>query len=129
MYVLAGNLVSVQASKISTMLHQSSIIGIVPPHTAICESPWRALVKGGQYYQCCTNQIMYFSSNITNNLIISVPYAKTARILILMSIPGQIIFIYLADYIHMSISTIGISFILSYLFVSLLQVCSWGFLI
>lgn len=44
---IGGNLVSVQASKISTMLHQSSIIGIVPPHTTICESPWRALVKGG----------------------------------------------------------------------------------
>lgn len=46
---IGGNLVSVQASKISTMLHQSSIIGIVPPHTEVCESPWRALVKGGKY--------------------------------------------------------------------------------
>lgn len=45
---IGGNLVSVQASKISTMLHQSSIIGIVPPHTAICESPWRALANGGK---------------------------------------------------------------------------------
>lgn len=44
---IGGNLVSVQASKISTMLHQSSIIGIVPPHTTICEPPWRALIKGG----------------------------------------------------------------------------------
>lgn len=47
---IGGNLVSVQASKISTMLHQSSIIGIVPPHTEICESPWRALVKGGLFH-------------------------------------------------------------------------------
>lgn len=46
---IGGNLVSVQASKISTMLHQSSIIGIVPPHTTVCESPWRALVKGGKW--------------------------------------------------------------------------------
>lgn len=45
---IGGNLVSVQASKISTMLHQSSIIGIVPPHSEICESPWRALVNGGK---------------------------------------------------------------------------------
>lgn len=44
---IGGNLVSVQASKISTMLHQSSIIGIVPPHSKICESPWRALINGG----------------------------------------------------------------------------------
>lgn len=44
---IGGNLVSVQASKISTMLHQSSIIGIPPPHSEICETPWRALIKGG----------------------------------------------------------------------------------
>lgn len=96
---IGGNLVSVQASKISTMLHQSSIIGIVPPHTSICEPPWRALIKG-------------------------VPYARTAKILILMSIPGQIVFIYVADYIHMGESTIGPAFVSSYLFVSLLQVSS-----
>jgi solute carrier family 41 len=45
---IGGNLVSVQASKISTMLHQSSIFGIVPPHTQICEFPWRALFGGGE---------------------------------------------------------------------------------
>lgn len=94
---IGGNLVSVQASKISTMLHQSSIIGIVPPHTTICEPPWRALIKG-------------------------VPYARSAKILILMSIPGQILFIYVADYIHMEASTIGPAFVFSYLFASLLQV-------
>lgn len=96
---IGGNLVSVQASKISTMLHQSSIIGIVPPHTTICEPPWRALIKG-------------------------VPYARTAKILILMSIPGQILFIFIADYIHMSKSTIGPAFVLSYLLVSSLQICT-----
>lgn len=44
---IGGNLVSVQASKISTMLHQSSIIGIIPPHAKIFELPWRALFHGG----------------------------------------------------------------------------------
>ncbi|XP_021701248.1 solute carrier family 41 member 1 isoform X3 [Aedes aegypti] len=94
---IGGNLVSVQASKISTMLHQSSIIGIIPPHAKIFEMPWKALFKG-------------------------VPYAKTARILILMSIPGQVLFIFVADYIHMSESTIGAPFVLSYMLVSLIQV-------
>lgn len=94
---IGGNLVSVQASKISTMLHQSSIFGIIPPHTKIFELPWRALFAG-------------------------VPYAKTARILILMAIPGQVLFIFAADYIHMSASTIGAPFVFSYLFVSLIQV-------
>jgi solute carrier family 41 len=96
---IGGNLVSVQASKISTMLHQSSLPGIVPPHTKIFEMPWRALFRG-------------------------TPYAKTSRILILMSIPGQILFIFAADYIHMSSSTIGAPFTLSYLTVSLVQVCA-----
>lgn len=52
----------------------------------------------------------------------TVPYAKTARILILMSIPGQIIFIFVADVIHMGESTIGALFVVSYLFVSFIQV-------
>uniref|UniRef100_A0A182YQH0 SLC41A/MgtE integral membrane domain-containing protein n=1 Tax=Anopheles stephensi TaxID=30069 RepID=A0A182YQH0_ANOST len=94
---IGGNLVSVQASKISTMLHQSSIIGIIPPHAKIFELPWKALFHG-------------------------VPYARTARILIAMSIPGQVLFIFVADYIHMSRSTIGVPFVLSYLFVSTLQI-------
>lgn len=44
---IGGNLVSVQASRISTMLHQSTIKGIIPPHTKILEPPWRALIHGG----------------------------------------------------------------------------------
>lgn len=39
-----------------------------------------------------------------------------------MSIPGQVLFIYVADYIHMSESTIGAPFVLSYLLVSLIQI-------
>lgn len=39
-----------------------------------------------------------------------------------MSIPGQILFIFIADYIHKSASTIGAPFVLSYLAVSLFQV-------
>lgn len=50
---IGGNLVSVQASKISTMLHQSSIFGIVPPHAKIFEAPWKALFKGGE----CTGRL------------------------------------------------------------------------
>lgn len=46
---IGGNLVSVQASKMSTFLHQSSIVGIVPPHTKIWENPFRALVTAGTY--------------------------------------------------------------------------------
>lgn len=41
-----------------------------------------------------------------------------------MSIPGQILFIFVADYIHMSASTIGAAFVCSYITVSLVQVSS-----
>lgn len=46
---IGGNLVSVQASKMSTMLHQSSEIGVLPPRAKIFELPWRALFKGGLF--------------------------------------------------------------------------------
>ncbi|XP_017485851.1 PREDICTED: solute carrier family 41 member 1, partial [Rhagoletis zephyria] len=94
---IGGNLVSVQASKISTMLHQSSIIGIIPPHTKIFEWPWKALFKG-------------------------VPYAKTARILLGMSIPGNVVFVFVADYIHMSTTTVTFAFVAAFLLASLIQV-------
>jgi len=117
---IGGNLVSVQASKISTMLHQSSIIGIIPPHTQIFEWPWRALFKGGR------SQSELAIGNGIGLLFIcalhTVPYAKTARILIAMSIPGNVLFIFAADYINYSTSTVTWVFVLSYLTASLVQV-------
>lgn len=47
---IGGNLVSVQASRISTTLHQTSLMGILPPHAQIWVSPWKALFKGGKYF-------------------------------------------------------------------------------
>lgn len=44
---IGGNLVSVQSSRISTMLHQTSLPGVIPPHTKLWASPWKALFKGG----------------------------------------------------------------------------------
>jgi len=46
---IGGNLVSVQASRMSTMLHQSSILGILPPHGKIWVSAWNALFIGCKY--------------------------------------------------------------------------------
>lgn len=39
-----------------------------------------------------------------------------------MSMPGQILFIFCADYIHMGQTTLGAAFVLSYSAVSLLQI-------
>lgn len=43
---IGGNLVSVQASRMSTMLHQSSVMGILPPHGKILVFPGTALFVG-----------------------------------------------------------------------------------
>lgn len=45
---IGGNLVSVQCSRISTMLHKTSLLGIIPPHTRQFVAPWSALFKGGK---------------------------------------------------------------------------------
>lgn len=94
---IGGNLVSVQASKISTSLHQTSPPGIIPPGSRIFESPIKALITGTRF-------------------------ARSARVLILMSIPGQVLFIFAADFIHVSASTIGAPFVFSFITASLIQV-------
>jgi solute carrier family 41 len=94
---VGGNLVSVQACKISTMLYQGTHFGVIPSYTRIIENPLKALFYG-------------------------TPYVTSARILIIMSIPGAVLFSYLADLIHASGTTIGAPFIFSYLTASLIQV-------
>ncbi|KAJ8912441.1 hypothetical protein NQ315_006108 [Exocentrus adspersus] len=44
---IGGNLVSVQASRISTMLHKTSEKGVIPPNTKQWVTPWTALFTGG----------------------------------------------------------------------------------
>jgi hypothetical protein len=53
---------------------------------------------------------------------VAVPHAKTARILITLNLAGQLVFLFVADYIHWGQSTVTAAFALSYLTVSLLQV-------
>lgn len=64
----------------------------------------------------------FFSKSKPSVIPSAVPYAKTARILIAMSIPGNILFIFAADYINMSTSTVSWVFVVSYLTASLVQV-------
>ncbi|KAL0103320.1 hypothetical protein PUN28_017537 [Cardiocondyla obscurior] len=94
---IGGNLVSVQASRMSTMLHQSSIMGILPPHDKIWVFPWTALFVGS-------------------------PYAKTARLLVTMAIPGQLIFVFIADALNPGDCQLHAYFVISYIVVSVVQV-------
>nr|XP_023017195.1 solute carrier family 41 member 1 isoform X2 [Leptinotarsa decemlineata] len=93
---IGGNLVSVQASRISTLLHENSFKGVIPPQTKQWVAPWTALIKG-------------------------VLPAKTARLLLLISIPGHAVFVYVADFIYNGVSTLTPVFILVYLLVGLVQ--------
>ncbi|KAK9758949.1 Divalent cation transporter [Popillia japonica] len=94
---IGGNLVSIQASRLTTMLHQTSIPGVIPPHTKQWVAPWTALF--GKLFS-----------------------AKTAMLLMAISIPGQTIFVLVADvfYNNYQLAVTAI-FVLSYLFVFLIQ--------
>ncbi|KAF5297154.1 hypothetical protein FQR65_LT10053 [Abscondita terminalis] len=95
---VGGNLASVHISRMSTMLQKSSLPGLIPPHTKLWVWPWTALITG-------------------------VLSASTARILILISIPGQSIFVLVADIIYnQGTLTVTPAFVCAYLIVSLSQI-------
>jgi hypothetical protein len=66
----------------------------------------------------------YNSSHSTYSscLYVAVPHAATARILISMNLAGQVVFFFVADYIHWGYSTVTAGFAFSYLTVTVLQV-------
>lgn len=97
---IGGNLVSVQASRTSTMLHKTSLMGVIPPHTKQFVAPWTALFRSKKVLP-----------------------AKTARILIAICVPGHTIFAFIADFLFRDCeSDLGAIFLISYLSVGLIQV-------
>ncbi|XP_070557928.1 solute carrier family 41 member 1-like [Ptychodera flava] len=105
---VGGNLVAVQASRISTHLHSSGKVGEQLPDNAPkgCRNPCKTFFGGG-------------------------PHSKTARVLFCMVIPGHLIFLYTISYLQAGHTTITIIFTVGYLLVALLQValllviCDW----
>ncbi|KAI4479739.1 hypothetical protein M0804_010789 [Polistes exclamans] len=93
---VGGNLVAVQASRISTSLHKDFCMGSQTAPT-ICISPFHAFfAKGG--------------------------HARTARVLLMMVIPGHLIFSYMISYLKAGHTSFTPIFIIFYLTVALLQV-------
>jgi len=92
---VGGNLVAVQASRISTSLHRVSILGVLP-----------AGIKYGCIHSFCT----------------AGGHAKTARILIAMSIPGHMIFLSIIAWLKAGHTSLTLIFTTSYLIVGILQV-------
>ncbi|XP_046340070.2 solute carrier family 41 member 1-like [Haliotis rufescens] len=95
---VGGNLVAVQASRISTYLHKNCVMGELPegaPHG--CPSPFST----------------FFGSS-TNS--------KAARVLMMLVVPGHLIFIYAIFYMKAGHTSLTIIFDVIYLTAAVLQV-------
>uniref|UniRef100_A0A7N6B135 Solute carrier family 41 member n=1 Tax=Anabas testudineus TaxID=64144 RepID=A0A7N6B135_ANATE len=95
---VGGNLVAIQASRISTYLHFWSIPGVLP-------------YKMRQHWPnpCVT----FFSSGVNS---------KSARVLLMLVIPGHLVFLYAISLLQGEEAPISIAFTICYLCAALLQV-------
>ncbi|XP_046405170.1 solute carrier family 41 member 1-like [Ischnura elegans] len=94
---VGGNLVAVQASRISTALHKYGRIGKLPPQYEPENFLWSAFCKPGGH-------------------------ARTARVLLLMVIPGHLIFSYTISCLQAGHTTLTPIFVVIYLIAALIQV-------
>ncbi|KAK2713968.1 hypothetical protein QYM36_009757 [Artemia franciscana] len=97
---IGGNLVAVQASRISTWLHRYGILGHVPEKAGpVCTTPWSIYCKSG-------------------------PHRVSACALLLLIMPGQLIFAIAIKYLKADEEfDVDFIFILLYVFGSFVQVC------
>ncbi|XP_050313848.1 solute carrier family 41 member 1-like [Anthonomus grandis grandis] len=96
---VGGNLVAVQASRISTELHSRGSPGELPKGMEICISPCAAF---------CDNK--------------KTSHTGTAKMLMLMVIPGHLIFSYTVSYLQAGHTSITFIFLVVYLSAALIQV-------
>ncbi|KAJ0171139.1 hypothetical protein K1T71_013338 [Dendrolimus kikuchii] len=94
---IGGNLVCVQSSRLATHLHQTAVPGVLPENTKLVDWPWKTLFFG-------------------------TAAAKVARMLLILAVFGQIIFMVVADYFYQGMVTIEVPFGITYLLCALLQV-------
>ncbi|XP_067284551.1 solute carrier family 41 member 2 [Pseudorasbora parva] len=94
---IGGNLVAIQSSRISTYLHCHSTPGEVPDEAKGC------------YYPCRT-----FCGTGANH--------RSAQVLLLLVVPGQLIFLYTIDLMERGHTSLTTVFIAVYLAAALLQV-------
>lgn len=103
---VGGNLVAVQASRISTALHKQAELGILTSEnnggdedTVIFISPIKAFCGWGMH-------------------------ARTSRVLLAMAIPGHLIFIFSIEYIKDGNVSLNWYFVIVYLFAAITQVAT-----
>ncbi|KAL1492899.1 hypothetical protein ABEB36_011070 [Hypothenemus hampei] len=96
---IGGNLVAVQASRISTELHRKGRLGELPNNMQVCIGPFDA----------------FCSSKKTS-------HTGTAKMLMLMVVPGHLIFSYAISYLQAGHTSFTFIFMVVYLSAALLQV-------
>ncbi|KAL3289437.1 hypothetical protein HHI36_022862 [Cryptolaemus montrouzieri] len=96
---VGGNLVAVQASRISTELHMKAKLGHLPENMTVCLTPCAA----------------FFDTKETS-------HASTAWMLLSMVIPGHLIFSYMISYLQAGHTSFTFIFMFVYLTAALVQV-------
>ena len=96
---IGGNLVAVQASRISTELHKIVSLGKLPDNVNICVNPADIFCNKGE-----------------------LSHSNTARLLMLMVIPGHLIFSYTISFLQAGHTSFTPTFMFIYLVAALLQV-------
>lgn len=94
---IGGNLVAVQASRLSSLLHRNAQLGILPEGERICMNPVHILTS---------NKPGFFIT----------------RVLMIIVVPGQLVFYYLLIYIMSKTTSSSMTFLLLYLAASQIQV-------
>ncbi|XP_018017979.1 solute carrier family 41 member 1 isoform X2 [Hyalella azteca] len=95
---VGGNLVAVQASRISTALHLATPLGRLPRYAErLCHNPWTVF---------CTSK----------------GHARTARVLLLLVVPGHLVFAYTISYLKAGHTSLTPIFVVVYLCAALIQV-------
>ncbi|XP_069798228.1 solute carrier family 41 member 1-like [Narcine bancroftii] len=95
---VGGNLVAVQASRISTYLHLSAVPGAVP---------------GGMHKSCPSPCRTFCSSDLNS---------RSSRVLFLLVVPGHLVFLYIINSMQGGHTTLTPIFIAFYMMAALLQV-------
>lgn len=95
---VGGNLVAVQASRISTHLHAHAVFGILPDEDKeVCVDP-------------CS---VVFGSNI---------HSRTCRVLLLLVIPGHLMFAFTISFLQFGHTTVTGTFVVFYLCAAIIQI-------
>ncbi|XP_076968004.1 solute carrier family 41 member 2 isoform X4 [Tamandua tetradactyla] len=94
---IGGNLVAIQASRVSTDLHLRSVPGQLPDEPAGCCCPCRT----------------FFGSGVNS---------KSAQVLLLLVIPGHLIFLYTIHLMKSGHTSLTLTFVAVYLFAAVSQV-------